>query len=116
MLNSTEYRKLWVINAQPARRVGFDMDKKALSERDICTKFITPALVQAGWDFAFVFALSLNASLYFAMKNTPNRWMSVQLVGCSSLCGVFAFDKESMTDNTTVRRTGLCRLWMQWSL
>ena len=26
------------------------MDKKALSERDICTKFITPALVQAGWD------------------------------------------------------------------
>nr|WP_227842233.1 type I restriction endonuclease [Halomonas zhuhanensis] len=26
------------------------MDKKALSERDICTKFITPALEQAGWD------------------------------------------------------------------
>lgn len=26
------------------------MDKKALSERDICTKFITPALQQAGWD------------------------------------------------------------------
>ena len=26
------------------------MDKKALSERDICTKFITPALVAAGWD------------------------------------------------------------------
>ena len=26
------------------------MDIKALSERDICTKFITPALVQAGWD------------------------------------------------------------------
>jgi len=26
------------------------MDKKSLSERDICTKFITPALVQAGWD------------------------------------------------------------------
>lgn len=26
------------------------MDKKALSERDICTKFITPALRQAGWD------------------------------------------------------------------
>ena len=27
-----------------------DMDKKALSERDICTKFITPALRAAGWD------------------------------------------------------------------
>ncbi|MCT8160003.1 EcoAI/FtnUII family type I restriction enzme subunit R [Pseudoruegeria sp. SHC-113] len=26
------------------------MDKRTLSERDICTKFITPALVAAGWD------------------------------------------------------------------
>ena len=26
------------------------MDKKNLSERDICTKFITPALRKAGWD------------------------------------------------------------------
>ncbi len=26
------------------------MDKKQLSERDICTKFITPALEKAGWD------------------------------------------------------------------
>ena len=26
------------------------MDKKLLSERDICTKFITPALRKAGWD------------------------------------------------------------------
>ena len=26
------------------------MDKQNLSERDICTKFITPALVEAGWD------------------------------------------------------------------
>ena len=26
------------------------MDKKTLSERDICTKFITPALCKAGWD------------------------------------------------------------------
>jgi len=26
------------------------MDKRQLSERDICTKFITPAVVQAGWD------------------------------------------------------------------
>ncbi|MGF7400882.1 DEAD/DEAH box helicase family protein [Thermoanaerobacterium thermosaccharolyticum] len=26
------------------------MDKKDLSERDICTKYITPALVNAGWD------------------------------------------------------------------
>ena len=26
------------------------MDKKALSERDICTKYITPAVTKAGWD------------------------------------------------------------------
>lgn len=26
------------------------MDKKDLTERDICTKFVTPALEQAGWD------------------------------------------------------------------
>lgn len=28
------------------------MNKRQLSERDICTKFITPALEQAGWDIA----------------------------------------------------------------
>ena len=26
------------------------INKKSLSERDICTKYITPALVDAGWD------------------------------------------------------------------
>ena len=26
------------------------MDKKSLSERDICTKFITPAIEKAGWN------------------------------------------------------------------
>src|SRR6478752_5970220 len=26
------------------------MDKRVLSERDICTKYITPALRKAGWD------------------------------------------------------------------
>ncbi len=26
------------------------LDKKSLSERDICTKFVTPAIVKAGWD------------------------------------------------------------------
>jgi type I restriction enzyme R subunit len=28
------------------------IDKKALSERDICTQFITPAIVQAGWSLS----------------------------------------------------------------
>lgn len=26
------------------------MDKKTLSEREICTKFITPAIEKSGWD------------------------------------------------------------------
>ena len=27
-----------------------EVNKKALSERDICTKYITPAIVESGWD------------------------------------------------------------------
>jgi len=27
------------------------VNKKDLTERDICTKFITPAVVASGWDF-----------------------------------------------------------------
>lgn len=26
------------------------MDRTALSERDVCTKYITPAIARAGWD------------------------------------------------------------------
>lgn len=36
------------------------MDKKQLSERDVCPKFITPALRQAGWD-----ELSADYILYY---------------------------------------------------
>ncbi|NMG83147.1 MAG: hypothetical protein GIS02_02945 [Methanosarcinales archaeon] len=31
------------------------IDKKGLSERDICTKYITPAILQAGWDLNIQF-------------------------------------------------------------
>jgi type I restriction enzyme R subunit len=37
------------------------MNKKDLSERDICTKFITPALVAAGWDVQ----LHIREEVYF---------------------------------------------------
>ncbi len=30
--------------------VATTVDKKILSERDICTKFVTPAVVASGWD------------------------------------------------------------------
>jgi type I site-specific restriction endonuclease len=33
-----------------ARSIADPVDKKALSERDICTKFITPAIAKGGWD------------------------------------------------------------------
>lgn len=44
------------ISVQVASRVsqlplrGGEQPRRTLSERDICTKFITPALRQAGWD------------------------------------------------------------------
>ncbi len=36
------------------------MDKKTLSERDICTKFITPALEASGWDRTTQFLEEVN--------------------------------------------------------
>ncbi|NLT49378.1 MAG: DEAD/DEAH box helicase family protein [Ignavibacteria bacterium] len=38
------------------------MDKKSFSERDICTKFITPAIIKAGWvkDYHFREEISFN--------------------------------------------------------
>jgi len=33
-----------------AESAPMTINKKSLSERDICSKFITPALVSAGWD------------------------------------------------------------------
>ena len=33
-----------------SKKVSEQLDKRTLSERDICTKFITPALYRAGWD------------------------------------------------------------------
>jgi type I site-specific restriction endonuclease len=44
-----------VLHQHSIARDGHDpprttVDKKALSKRDICTKFISPAIGQAGWD------------------------------------------------------------------
>jgi hypothetical protein len=36
------------------------MDKKSLSERDICTKFITPAIESSGWDRTTQFLEEVN--------------------------------------------------------
>ena len=41
-----EDQKLGVSMGEPSTK----MNKSALSERDICTKFITPHLIAAGWD------------------------------------------------------------------
>jgi type I restriction enzyme, R subunit len=37
------------------------MNKKSLSESDICAEYITPALIQAGWDEA----TQLRREVYF---------------------------------------------------
>jgi type I site-specific restriction endonuclease len=37
------------------------LDKISLSKRDICTKFITPALRRAGWDEMLLDALLVKA-------------------------------------------------------
>lgn len=36
------------------------MDKKSLSERDICTKYITPAIESSGWDRTTQFLEEVN--------------------------------------------------------
>jgi len=40
------------------------MNKKELSERDICTKFITPAIKEAGWDIK----KQICEKVYFAVE------------------------------------------------
>lgn len=55
MQKNTAYRSDWLCtnnstaSPAPLLRKGATMDKVLLSERDICTKFITPALQAAGW-------------------------------------------------------------------
>jgi type I site-specific restriction endonuclease len=52
-LQPAQYQELWLYwtpanGKRPILKGG--MDKRTLSERDICTKFITPSLVAAGWN------------------------------------------------------------------
>ena len=39
-----------ILDVDPKELIQSDMNKKTLSERDICTKFITPAIEKSGWD------------------------------------------------------------------
>ncbi len=64
-----------------------EVDKKSLSERDICTKYITPALVSHGWDsdvllqaVSLITLLTPSASLpYQFSRNTfSHRFLRVQ--------------------------------------
>src|SRR4029077_1032711 len=51
-----------------------DFDKRALSERDICTKFITPALVASGWDLH----TQVREQLYFTKGRVIVRGKTVK--------------------------------------
>jgi type I site-specific restriction endonuclease len=48
------------------------MDKKTFSERDICSKFITPAVIAAGWDlnnrFVALIYLRNNSSIFNVIR------------------------------------------------
>jgi type I restriction enzyme R subunit len=56
------------------------MNKKQLSERDICTKFITPALKQAGWNIQTQIQTQIRVEIYF----TDGR---IYVRGSSTACG-----------------------------
>lgn len=49
------------------------LDKKTLSERDICTKFITPALLKAGWEDKFLEEVSFTDGRIFVRGNFTHR-------------------------------------------
>ncbi len=60
------------------------MNKQTLSERDICTKFITPALEKAGWDvltqvreeFLLTNGRIIVRGKLHTRKATPTGWAS----------------------------------------
>ena len=53
---------------------GNGMDKRALSERDICTKFITPAILKANWQpHLFREEVNLTAGRVVVRGNTATR-------------------------------------------
>ena len=56
------------------------MNKKDLSERDICTKFITPALVRAGWD--------LHGQVREELGD-PLRWGTPKMIFVNSMSDLF---------------------------
>jgi hypothetical protein len=47
-LGKIEYLFVW--NQFALQVLSIKMNKKEFSERDICTKFITPAIINSGWD------------------------------------------------------------------
>lgn len=49
------------------------LDKETLSERDICTKFITPALVKAGWEDKFLEEVSFTDGRIFVRGSLTGR-------------------------------------------
>lgn len=54
--------------------MGKQLDKKTLTERDICTKFITPALDKAGWDIQ----TQIREELYFTKGKVIVRGKTVK--------------------------------------
>ncbi|MEB3292746.1 MAG: hypothetical protein VKJ24_06270 [Synechococcales bacterium] len=77
------------------------MNKKQLSERDICTKYITPALTRAGWD------IQTQVREEFALtqgRNLPGKFQQRRLQNVTALL------HESKISNTIGIKVGISRL------
>jgi hypothetical protein len=59
------------LDRRRSERVALEIvDKRALSERDICTKFISPAIERAGWDMQ----TQLREEVYITNGRIIVRW------------------------------------------
>lgn len=78
-----------------------ELDKKSLSERDICTKFITPAVRNTGWD-----ELSqIREQVYFTKGRIIVRGKRVTLGKAKFGTVVVAGELSSLGDRLEVQLT-----------
>lgn len=84
------------------------MDKKQLSERDICTKFITPAVIAAGWDaMAQIIAKGQDRVLLVMATGTGKTYTAFQIIWRLWKAGrkkrvLFLADRNVLVDQTMV--------------